>query len=74
MARDPGLCGETGLRHYPGLILTPAVPHTWTQPSSRQIFFIVRLLTVSTPVNNLKPGRWDLGPGLVGTQDWGLDK
>jgi len=24
-------------------------------------------LTISTPVSNLKPGRWDLGPGLVGT-------
>ncbi len=29
MARDPGLRGEIGLRHRPGLILTPAVPHTW---------------------------------------------
>jgi hypothetical protein len=31
-------------------------------------------LTVGTPVSNLKPGCWDLGPGLVGTQDSGLDK
>ncbi len=29
MAWDPGLRGETGLRHRPGLILTPAIPHTW---------------------------------------------
>jgi hypothetical protein len=28
MARDLGLRGETELRHGPGLILTPAVPHT----------------------------------------------
>jgi hypothetical protein len=29
MAQDPGFRGETGLRHRPGLILTPVVPHTW---------------------------------------------
>ncbi len=31
-------------------------------------------LTVGTPVSNLKPGRWDLGPGLVGTRDSRLGK
>jgi hypothetical protein len=30
-------------------------------------------LTVGTPVSNLKPGRWDLGPRLVGTQDSRLE-
>ncbi len=29
MARDPSLCGEIGLHHRPGLILTLMVPHTW---------------------------------------------
>jgi hypothetical protein len=43
MAWDPGLRGETGLRHRPGLILTPAVPHTWAPPGSGQVFFIVRV-------------------------------
>jgi hypothetical protein len=43
MARDPGLRGETGLCHRPGLILTPTVPHTWAPPGPRQVFFIVRL-------------------------------
>ncbi len=31
-------------------------------------------LIVGTPVSNLKPRRWDLGPGLVETQDSGLSK
>ncbi len=39
MARDLGLCGETGLRHHPGLIFTPAVPHTWVPRDLRQVFF-----------------------------------
>jgi hypothetical protein len=43
MAWDPGLRGETGLHHRPGLILTPAVPHTWAPPDPGQVFFIVRV-------------------------------
>jgi hypothetical protein len=39
MAQDPGLYGEIGLRHRPGLILTPAVPHTWAPPDLHQAFF-----------------------------------
>jgi len=39
MARDPGFRGETRLRHRPGLILTPAVPHTWASPGLGQVFF-----------------------------------
>ncbi len=39
MAQDSGLRGETRLRHRPGLILTPAVPHTWAPPGPRQVFF-----------------------------------
>ncbi len=39
MARDPGLRGETRLRHRPGLILTPAVPHTWAPLGPRHVFF-----------------------------------
>ncbi len=61
MARDSGLRGEIGLRHRPGLILTPAVPHTWAPPGLGQVFFL--------SFGSLKPGRWDLGLGLVGTQD-----
>jgi len=75
MARDPGLCEETGLRRRPGLILTLAVPHTWAPPGPRQVFFLpFGSLTVGTPVSNLKLGRWELGPRLVGTQNSGLDK
>jgi len=65
MARDPGLRGETGLRHRPGLILTPAVPHTWALPGPGQVFL---------SFGSLKPGCWDLRPGLVGTQDSELGK
>jgi hypothetical protein len=54
MARDPGLRGEIGLRHRPGLILTPPVPHTWASPGPGQVFFL--------SFGSLKPGRWDLGP------------
>jgi hypothetical protein len=39
MAPDLSLCGETGLRHRPNLILTPTVPHTWAPPGPRQVFF-----------------------------------
>ncbi len=74
MARDAGLRGETGLRHRPGLILTPAIPHTWAPPGLRQVFLLFGFLTVGTPVSNLKLGCWDLGPGLVETQDSGLGK
>jgi len=71
MAWDLGLRGETELCHRLGLILTPVVLHTWAQPGPRQVFFFSPFgsLTVGTLVSNLKPGRWDLGPGLVGTQD-----
>ncbi len=66
MARDPGLRGETRLHHRPGLILTPAVPHTWASPNPDQVFFY-------------RSGLWSLGvgtlgPGLVETQDSGLSK
>jgi hypothetical protein len=30
--------------------------------------------TIGNPVSNLKPGSWDLGPGLVGTRDSGSKK
>jgi hypothetical protein len=39
MAWDSGLRGETGLRHRPGLILTPAVSHTWVPLGPRHVFF-----------------------------------
>jgi hypothetical protein len=38
MARDPGLRGETGLHHQPGLILTLAVSHTWAPLGLGQVF------------------------------------
>jgi len=57
MARDPSLRGETGLRHRPGLILTPAIPHTWTPPSLGQVFFY-------------HSGLWSLGVGTWDL-DWG---
>jgi len=61
MARDPGLRGETGVRYR---------PHTWAPPGPRQGFFLpFGSFTIGTPVSNLKPGRWDLGPGLVGTRE-----
>ncbi len=70
MARDPGLRGETGLHHRPGLILTPTVPHNWAPPGPHQVFFLpFDSFTVGTPISNLKPGRGDLGPRLVGTKD-----
>jgi len=65
MARDLGFRGETGLRHRLGLIFTPAVPHTWAPPGPGQVFLSFGFL---------KPERWDLGPGLVGTEDSGLGK
>jgi hypothetical protein len=57
MARDLGLRGETGLRHRPGSTHLGA-----TRPGPG--FFL--------SFGSLKPGHWDLGPGLVGTQDSGL--
>jgi hypothetical protein len=54
MARDPGLRGEIGLRHRPGLILTPAVPHTWAPPGPGQVFFYRSRLW------SLGVGTWDL--------------
>ncbi len=57
MARDPGLRGETELRHQPGSTHLGAA-----RPGPG--FFL--------SFGSLKPGRWDLGPGLVGTQDSGL--
>ncbi len=38
MVWDPGFRGETGLRHRPSLILTPAVPPTWAPPGPGQVF------------------------------------
>jgi len=35
----PGSSWETGLHHHPGLILIPAVPHTWAPPGPGQVFF-----------------------------------
>ncbi len=61
MARDPGLRGEIGLRHRPGLILTPAVPHTWAPPGPGQVFFIVRVFEA-----------WALGFGTWIGRDSGL--
>jgi hypothetical protein len=40
--------GEIGLRHRPGLILTPAIPHTWAPPGPGQVFFL--------SFGSLKPG------------------
>jgi hypothetical protein len=63
----PGSSWEIGLRHRPGLILTPAISHTWAPPGPRQVFFTVRLFDRRHP--SLGVGTWDLGPGLVGTRD-----
>jgi len=71
MARDRGLRGEIGLRHRRGLILIPAVPHTWAPSGPRQVFFLpFGSLTVGTPVSNLKPGvgTWDLDWSGLRTQ------
>jgi len=43
-------------------------------PTRARFFLSFGSLTVGTPVSNLKPGCWDLGLGLVGTQDSGLGK
>ncbi len=72
MARDLDLCGEIGLRHRPGLILTPAVPHTWAPPGSRQVFFTVRLFDRRRP--SLGVGTWDLDWLGLRTRDSGLGK
>jgi hypothetical protein len=64
MARDPGLRGETGLRHWPGLILTPAVPHTWVPPGPGQVFFIVRVFEAWA----LRLGTWIGRDSGLGTQ------
>jgi hypothetical protein len=63
MARDPGLRGEIGFRHRPGLILTPAVPHTWAPPGLGQIFFYRSSLW------SLGVGTWDLDWSRLRTRD-----
>jgi hypothetical protein len=68
MAWDPGLRGETGLRHRPGST------HLGAARPAPSFFLLFGSLTIGTPVSNLKPACWDLGPGLVGTQDSGLGK
>jgi hypothetical protein len=60
MARDPGLRGETGLRHHPGLILTPAVPHTWAPLARARFFFTVRLF--DRRLWRTRPGTPTAGP------------
>jgi hypothetical protein len=67
MARDLDLRGETGLRHRPGLILTPAVPHTWAAPGSRQVFLTVRLFDRRHP--SLGVWTWDLDWSGLRTRD-----
>ncbi len=42
--------------------------------TARARFFLsFDFLIVGSPISNLKPGCWDLGPGLVETQDLGLE-
>jgi hypothetical protein len=63
MVRDPGLRGETGLPHRPGLILTPAVPHIWAPPGPGQVFFY------RSGLWSLGVGIWDLDWSGLRTQD-----
>jgi hypothetical protein len=65
MARDPGLRGR------PGFVTahTPGAPPGPRQAAPQGFFLPFGSFTIGTRVSNLKPGRWDLGPGLVGTRE-----
>jgi len=63
MARDLGLRGETRLRHRPGLIFIPAVPHTWAPLGPGHVFFY------HSGLWSLGVGTWDLDWSGLRTRD-----